>query len=188
MDEEKVVAISFKYKDIYSMSDLYGMARLWLDEEGFTNTELSVPENFMETFYLERTDQLSGKEYWIWWRPHKIINNYIKLKLDIDYHVLGMTDIEIMHKGKKIKIQQGETEMFFTGKILTDWNNKWQNSPIMKYLEPFFRKQIYKKELEKIEIEFRKTIYRFHQAMKDYLEMKTYFQKELPITPARGKA
>ena len=38
MNKQKVVGVSFKFKDVFNMKAYYAMVRLWLDEEGFTNT------------------------------------------------------------------------------------------------------------------------------------------------------
>ena len=68
------------------------------------------------------------------------------------------------------------------------WRSGDENHPFLKHIEPLFKERIYKKELEKQEIEFRKTVYRMQAAMKDFLEMKTQVQEEIPVAPAKGRS
>ncbi len=183
--KEVVFDASIKYKDIFRMKAVYQIARHWLDDEGWTNTAASLPENFIETLYLENRSQPGGKEMWVWWRPFKIINNYVRLVFNIDYHILLLQDREIMYKGQKVKTNWGEVEVFFRGVMETDWKGEWEKHPILKNFVELFRRRIHKKELEQLRDDFKKDIDRFRMVLKDFLEMKTFLKKEIHLFPPK---
>ena len=55
--------------------------------------------------------------------------------MEIDFHGVYFRDEDIMHQGKKMKIQFGELEIFFRPKIELDYNNQWENHWFLKHIQ-----------------------------------------------------
>ncbi|MBI2546589.1 hypothetical protein HYV81_05405 [Candidatus Woesearchaeota archaeon] len=163
-----------KYKDYFHMKNLYIMMREWLIEEGFvprTDTE------FNEELYLQREHQKAGEELWIWWRfikkPHRG-GNYWAYSLDIDFHVILLREVEVMHQGVKYKTNWGEPEIIMTARLIEDYEGLWRKNAFMSELHKIFIKRLFKKELESHRLELYREVYRLQEAIKTYFKLKTF--------------
>ncbi len=162
-----------KHKDFFHMKNLYIIAHEWLVEEKWAARKDS---DFPEALYLHRFTQEAGQELWIWWRCEKIPtdNTFYKYVLDIDWHVIGLEDAEVVHNGMKFKANTGEPEFKIYGKLVYNYTGVWKNHWFLKYFYPLFANRIFLKNLQVHRREFRHDIYRFKEAMKTYLKLKTY--------------
>ena len=101
---------SIKYEDVFNMKELYKAIRDWLITNNYVSAKSSEK---MEHFYLEKVNPSGAKEMWVWWRtersPHD--SKYFKYHMNVDFHILGMKDVEIMHQGQKLKANKGEVEI-----------------------------------------------------------------------------
>ena len=164
------------YKDVFHMKWLYRVVKDWLELESWSDaTEFDVNGTkglFMEALYLER--RLKAKDWRIWWRLYKKINNYYRYRLNINWIVLMATDVEIMHEGRKIKCQTAEITIKIEPVIEVDWKNEWENHWILKYFHNWFRERVFYKEMDKHKIELWRDAYRLQGMIKKYLETKTF--------------
>jgi hypothetical protein len=174
-NEEYLEAATFriKYKDYLHLRYLYIMMHEWLVEEGYASR---TDSEFPEHFYLFRETQKSGNEKWIWWRTEKIPNdnNYYKYVLDIDIHVILLKDVEVIHQGQKFPTNWGEPEIKIRARLIKDYKHSWRNHWLLKHLDKVFHQRIFKKELEAHKLEFYREAYRFQEAIKTFLKLKTY--------------
>ncbi len=175
--------LSVKYEEVYDMKELYKLIRDWLIAEGFASDK---KDEYMEEFYLEKHGQTSGREIWVWWRtnrePHG--SKYFKYFLNVDYHVLGMKDVEIMYKGQKVKAQKGEVEVMLNAYIEL-LPGKELKGPL-KMFSDLFKKRIYRKEIKEHEDKYREDIYRLQGHVKQFLELKGFLPESEIFRPVRG--
>lgn len=136
-----------KSTNVFEAKKLYIQLHDFLIESGYaTPSDASFPE----TCFYESRSQTGGAEYWIWWRPTKAIegNKFWRRVLNIDWHGVGMKDVEILYKGKKVKAVKGKFEVIMHAKLEIDVKKQWEKS---RFLAPFFQifwKRIYRKEIE----------------------------------------
>ena len=202
MHEQPILNLSVKFEDVFHLKNLYKMIREWLLENGYTDPEYGAlelsngkfgspgtPENYMENFYMEKITQQGGREVWVWWRTQRKMSSYVHRKLNIDMHVLGMKNVEVMVKGHKFKSQKGEVEILINSSLITDPEDEWAKSFLGKIfgsrIADFFRKRIFKQEWEKHVEDFAKDTYRLQEDIKKYLEIQTVSPTEL-FHPAKG--
>ncbi len=167
-----------KYKDYFHMKNLYIMIREWLIEEGFANRDDPA---FPEEFYLQREHQKAGEELWIWWRFEKKAGegmhrggSYWSYFLDVDFHIILLREVEVMHQGTKYKTNWGEPEITIWAKLMYDPEGKWRKSLLMSELHKLFFKRLFKKEFESHRLELYREAYRLSEAIKTFLKLKTY--------------
>ncbi len=176
---------SVKYKDVFNLKNLYVMMHELLLEEGWlgweNNEEGMQSHSDLEILYSENVYQKGihhgGKEYWVWWRANKQwerSNNYFRFALDIDWHLVGMSDVEIVHQGKKMKSQKGELEIFFNAKLLSDIGLTWEKHPFLKHWKKIYEKRIIYADIEKREKELWREVYRIQSKLKAYLKLRTW--------------
>ena len=167
-----------KYEDYFHIKNVYIMIREWLIEEGFVNR---VDHEFNEEFYLQREHQKAGEELWIWWRfiknPATGLHrggNYWAYFLDVDYHIILLREVEVMHQGTKYKTNWGEPEITITARIVYDYEGKWRKNRFMYELNKIMMKRLFKKELESHRLELYREAYRLSEAIKTYFKLKTF--------------
>jgi hypothetical protein len=168
-------AVTVKHKDYFNMRDLYEVLHEFLVEEGWCSRR---DELFPERFYLQKEVQNIGNELWVWWRfekfPSGIYNSYYKFVMDVDFHVILLKDVEIVRQGVKYKGHHGEPEIKIWGKIITDWQGRWDSHPILKHLHEPFKKRIFKRDMEMHRRQLYREVYRFQEAVKTYFKLRTY--------------
>ncbi|MEM4336391.1 MAG: hypothetical protein QXG86_00090 [Candidatus Woesearchaeota archaeon] len=176
-------SLSIKYEDVFSLQSLYKMIREWLIANEYASNK---KDEKMEKFYLEKHSG-GAKELWIWWRTSKIPHGskYFKYVLNIDYHVLGMKDVEIMHKGMKIKVNKGEVEILINCYLETEAEFQLKES-LLRGIANMFRKKIYRKEIEQHKKDLESEMFSLQHDIKQFLELKGFLPKSELLHPLRG--
>ncbi|MBL7055242.1 hypothetical protein ISS05_05800 [Candidatus Woesearchaeota archaeon] len=187
----KVPQFKIKYKDVFSLKNLYVMMHELLWEEGWRGYEGDRWHADVETLYSENIFQkgihMGGKELWAWWRLQKNIegkpNGYFKYLLDIDFHGVGLNDVEVMHQGKKIKVVKGECEIMFRPKLEGDHTTAWRNHWLLKNFQDIYEKRILGAEVEKFEKHLWRETYKISAKVKDFLNEKIFVPVPEPFHP-----
>ena len=188
-DTIKIPEFRVKYKDVFSLRNLYLMLHFTLIEEGWVGSDGEPDGSDVETLYSENVYQKGihkgGKEMWFWWRVHKTYggkySSYIKNYLEIDAHVVYSQNVEIVHQGKKMTAQNCEIEMFFRPRIELDEDHKWANHWMLKHLKPIYHNRILHPELDKREKELWRDVYYIQSKVKQFLQLKTFVQTPEPF-------
>ncbi|MFH2027850.1 MAG: hypothetical protein ABIJ08_01815 [Nanoarchaeota archaeon] len=193
--------IKIKYKDVFHLKNLYVMLHEYLYEEGWmgmpqaekgVSKYASNAHSNIEKMYLEKFTQKGlhsgGKEMWIWWRLYKMPDSkfsaYFRYRLDIDWHMVYVQDREVIHQGKKMKVQWAEIEMMLRGFIEADYKNEWENHWFLKHVQEMYENRIMSQELEKREKELWREIYRLQGVIKRYWNLRTFVPVPEPFHPA----
>lgn len=181
---------SLNYKHVFNMEYLYKRMKAWLDDEGYEGESISGErsDNWLEHFYLDRSLAPGVKQIWAWWRSYKDFSPFIKFHLHVDYHVLGLTNHEIVVDGKKIKTHKGECETFITAKMTVDPKMTWNDHFLLKnsYVQNFYLNRIYKQKIEFAEQQLVKDSARLLGALKQYMQLESWlpeYQGESFVPP-----
>ena len=197
MTEVRVPVTRVKFKDVFSLKNLYQMMHEmlleegWVGEEGIPPGDPSSAHRYIEDLYLENHYQkglhAGGKELWIYWRlfkkPERRYSGYFRFKLNIDFHGVYIQDREIVHEGKKIKVQFGELELFFTPVVQTDYTGDWKEHWFLKNIQDIYEKRIISQDIEKLEKQLWREAYRLTNIIKKYLDMRVFTPTPEPLRP-----
>lgn len=136
-----------KSTSVFQAKQLYIMLHEWCLEHAYAKPG---DVNFPETMFWEARSQNIGSEYWIWWRTTKQIegNQFWHRAINIDFHGVGMKNVEVMYKGKKIKADKGKYELLFQAKLVIDRDGMWAKHPLLKPFLEIFWKRLFNKEIE----------------------------------------
>jgi hypothetical protein len=182
----EIPQFSVKYKDVFSLQNLYVMMHELLQEEGWLGfdgeEEAMSAHSDLETLYSENVYQrgihYGGKEIWVWWRARKHHegrgSEYFLNTLDIDWHAVSVQEREVVHQGKKMNAIFGELEVFFTPRIISDLDLKWKNHAFLKHFKRFYEERIMQANVEKREKDLWRDVYRIQSKVKSYLTLKTW--------------
>jgi hypothetical protein len=193
----KIPETKVKYKDVFNLKNLYVMMHeylleeKWFGKEGPVAGDPSKQHRYIEDLYLEKFCQKGlhsgGKELWIYWRlfkkPEGKYSGYLRYKLNIDFHGVYIQNREIMHQGKKLKVQWGELEVFFNGAVETDYKGEWKNHWFLRHWQELYEHRIISQDLEKHEKQLWRDIYRLTSQVKRYLDMRVYVPTPEPFYP-----
>ena len=184
--KREIPTFSVKYKDVFSLKNLYIMMHELLQEEGWLgfegNDDAMSAHSDIETLYSENVYQHGihhgGKEMWIWWRARKHHegrpSEYFLNLLDIDWHVAYLQEREIVYQGKKMKTQWGEIEMFFKPILVSDVGHKWESHWFLKHFKEFYEERMHHANIEKREKDLWRDAYRIQSKVKAYLNLRTW--------------
>ncbi len=172
------------YRDVWVMQYLYRVMHYWLIENGWQDDKGNVDHESMEILYMERrgtTFSPAHRELRIWWRLKKQPffffggSRYYEYRMNVDFNVIQMTDVEIMKDGQKVKAQHGELRLMLKPYIILEAKGgEWSKHPILKFIDSYFRARILKRTLEDHKKELYRETYRFQGMIKKYLELKTF--------------
>ncbi len=181
--------VNIKYEDVFSMKELYKAVRDWLISEGYATAKSSEK---MEDFYLEKISPSGAKEIWVWWRTSKVPHGskYFEYHLNIDFHVLGMKDVEVMHQGQKVKANKGEVEIMINCYVELEAQYSFSKSFLGilggQWFSNLFRKNIYKKQVDAHKKDLKGDLVKLQGFIKEFLELKSFLPKSELFHPARG--
>ena len=186
----KIPEFRIKYREVFSLRNLYIMLHELLLEEGWLGPDNDPDHADIETLYSENVYQRGihrgGKELWFWWRAYNKgmgdkYSSYFRNKLEIDAHVVYLQNVEAIHQGKKMNVQNCEIEMFFRPSIELDWKHQWEQHWLLKYIKPIYEARIIHPEIEKREKELWRDSYRIHAKVKQFLQLKTFIPVPEPF-------
>jgi hypothetical protein len=192
----EITPFKVKYSDVFHLKNLYVMMHEYLADEGWIGTKVGAhpveTHSDIEKMYMERHHQKAlhrgGMELWAWWRlqrgPYGKNNGYYQFRMDIDFHGMYLQKQEIMHQGKKIKVDKGEMEIEFRPKIIRQANAlKWDKHWLLKHFKDLYEKRIISQDLDKLEKELWRESYRLQAVVKSYLNLRNFIPVPEPFHP-----
>lgn len=149
---------------LFDIDELYKHAHDWLEWRKYSVTEKKYKENH----------KAGGREIEIKWECQRDIDEYSRFQLDVRWHLLGVNDVEVEHAGKNVKMQKGELNIFISAIIIFDYNEKWEQSPMMKFMKSFYEKYLYAGTVENLKNELWKEGWELYNEMKSFLNLYQY--------------
>ena len=143
--------MKINYKGRVHFQEWYKLIYALLVSKGFTSTE-SGDANFED--YLSHLVNSNGTvNNWIWWRSSRVSNEMFTHVIDIDFQVLLLQNVEVMHHGKKLKVNDGETNLNLRSKLIIDpkgvWKKNWFTREIYDLLQrKHFKDQILQEKIK----------------------------------------
>jgi len=197
----KVEPFKIKYSDVFHLKNLYIMMHEWLADEMWTgkmkplgafrphpgSTHMDIEKLYMERYHQKALHR-GGTELWLWWRlqkePFGKYQTYYNYAIDIDFHGMYLVKQEIMHQGKKIKVDKGELEIEFRPKIVrSPVAQKWDKHWFLKHFKDLYENRIISQDLDKLEKELWRDCYRFQGVVKSYLNLRNFIPTPEPFHP-----
>lgn len=134
--KEKLTQVGY-----WDYSEVYTMLYNWLKDHGYNLTEPNYKEKLSG----------GGKEIIIKWEAKKMITDYFLYEIVLDWHILGMKDAEVEIDGKKVKTNKGELEIAFKGTVVKDYEKRWEDKPVHKFLRGVYENYVIRATIEEYE-------------------------------------
>jgi hypothetical protein len=175
--------VNFK-KEVFKLEDLYKVMREWLIENGYATRK---DEEFPEKYFLNKIGP-AGKEIWVRWRPNKNpmpggVQEFWRFDLDVDMHVLGLQDVEVMVDNKKVKGNMGEVEVNVAAYLIMDAEKKWKEKPLLKPFRNFYFNRVIRGKRDLLIKKLYIDAFNFRDAINNYLRLETF----IPVRGAKAE-
>lgn len=169
MSEKKLVVDQLKlmYKGIFDLNGLYRAIDSWFYEKGYDKWEHKNYEQVLPT----------GKDIEIELLPWKKTTEYFKNTIKIRIKFVGIKDVEIEKEGVKLKLNQGKVLAIIDGYLETDYENKWENKPILYFLRTIFDKYIFRGYFQQYEKWLINDVNDIHSRIQKFLNTYRYEKK-----------
>jgi hypothetical protein len=173
--------VTFK-KEIFKLDELYKVMHEWLIENGYATR---ADEKFPEKYFLHKVSQ-AGKEVWVRWRLKKEPPGGVgfwRFDLDVDMHVMGLQDVEVVVGNKKVKANKGEVEVQVAASLILDAEGEWSKNALLKPFRKFFFNRVVSKKLDMMKKKIYTEAFEFRDIINNYLKMETF----IPLKGAKAE-
>ena len=159
VEKKEVYKQKIKQKGFFIFAGLYDFAYEWFKDQGYKISE------------DEYTEKLSaaGKEVIITWTGKRKISDYFMNVIELKWHILGMTDAEVERDGKKLKANKGEVKITFRADLVRDYEERWEDKPLWKFLRGFYDRYIIRVTMKDYEDRLEDKTIEFINQVKAYL-------------------
>ncbi len=144
----------------FSMIDLYRTLKAWFDLHGYVFHEKEYDD-------VVRGDK---KSVTIKWAGQKYLDNYTRLILELS---ISLKDYEIIET-KQGKTVEGALKIKYEAYIETDYEERWSNSPIYKFVRGVFDKFLATGRRERYEKEIKEDAHDIFNRTKSYLNLQKF--------------
>ena len=162
VEKDTIIKEKVKYAGLGNFKDAYKYAYEWLKDRSFSVIEESYSE------------KISGnsKDIEVSWAANKKITDYFKITLGLKWRVMGMTDVEVEIDGKKKNMNKfAELTIELKGVLEKDYNSKWENTPINRFLRDTYHKFVIPARTEQKEGEVMAVVQDFKEEMKAFFDL-----------------
>jgi len=157
--------IKIKERSVFSLDELYKMLVRWFELHRY---------DFQEQEYRDENLGEKGKHLEIKWYAEKKIDDYFKFVIKMEFLVLGLIDVEVEKDGVKAKTNKGEIEIRTKAYMVKDYDKKWENSPIMRFLREIYDKKMIKSRIEGYEGELYEETRKLLDEVKVFLNLHRF--------------
>lgn len=162
--KKQVYKQTFKHTGYWKYKEVYDMMFFWFRDHNY---------KLFEDLYNEKILS-NGKEVIAKWRAERKITDYFKFQIVADWHILGMTDTEVEIDGKKVKTNKGEVEIIFKGSLIKDYEKRWEDNPLWKFLRGVYEKYVVRSTVDEYEDDIENDTKEVIAELKAFLKLESH--------------
>ncbi|MFC1648501.1 hypothetical protein ACFL1B_03500 [Nanoarchaeota archaeon] len=153
-----------RYEGLMDLRNLYLEIDQYLREHGYDRYEHKNYEYLLP----------DGKQVFIELRPWKKLSDYCKGEMKIEMTFKNLIEVEIDHDGMKETLLKGHARMVFQARLLTDYEEKWEATPVYHFIRTFVDKFIHKTQTQEFEAETMNDAFKLIDEIKAFLNLHRY--------------
>jgi len=155
MREKELANFSIKQKAVFDEDKLYGIAPGWAED-------LNID--------LAETDHKAKGGLSVTWGGEKKHSHYVKSEYEVKLSINDAAPVEIIKEGKKVKKTKANVKIKITASIITDYDEKWEDTDFKKKFEKFYDTFIYGSHIKKHKTDIAKWTQQLFDLYKKELE------------------
>jgi hypothetical protein len=183
--------IRIKVKDAFALGDLITFVNDWLKDQGFT--DYAGGDDTEDMYSHKIIGGGSMVDIWMWWRLLKYPEGttkdtaYLRYLMNVDIHFMGdVAEVEVMHKGKKAKLNKGEVEFIINPCLELDFREEWKKQKLLNLVKEVFKKKIYKKEIDEHKQNLYNLAYGLQGVIKQFFKLESFVPEETTHIGPKG--
>lgn len=165
MVEEALNEAIIRYEGLFDWDGLYLAIADWFKRYRFF---------FHEETYKHKVPSPFGAEQELTWFGEVEVNEYIKLRIRVDFHIWDMTEVEVIKDNKKKLLTNARLEIKLKPYMNVDYQNIFAKSKLTRALGNFYNKYAIRRLIESgygDMLAYR--TWNLHAYIKKYLDMQT---------------
>lgn len=159
---DKVFAGKVKHTGIFSFSELYDFMYDYLMDEGYKVREKKYSEKILG----------ESKTIEIDWEGDRKISDYFRFKIKLQWLITGLKKIEVKKEDQKMTMNSGAVEIKYQGVMQKDYESRWENQPIWKFLRGVYDRYIIRPRIDYYEDKLEDDIREFISQTKAFLALE----------------
>ncbi len=179
----KKMKVTFKHTCV--IKALYDLMHFWVVEHDWTPLFGKTDGSLETMFYVNKVTP-TLKNYNIWWRIQKKINNHVRFVMNIDFIGLGISSVEVVWQGKKYKASKGEFTFTLSGAVEIDPTGEWKNSKIVSQFSDYLVKNLLRQNMLDYRDELRREMMEFQAFIKNFFGQYQNIQASQNMDQLRG--
>ena len=149
-------------KGIFNFKDVYEFLYDYLVDENY---------DISENKYVEKLDGQS-KNIEIIWSATKEVSDYFKFEITATWAVLGLKKVKIKKGDQEIMMDSGSIEIKFTASIIKDYESRWENNPVLKFMRGMYDRYIIRSRIDAYEVKIFEEINEIVAQTKSFLAIE----------------
>lgn len=161
-EKDTIFKGKIKQDGIFNFQDFYSFAFKWLKDNGYKVVEKSYGEKVMG----------DAKELLILWESKKKVSDYFKFVIKTNWLILNMKKIKVKRENKEISMNSGVVEIRFEAVLVKDYESRWEDAPIWKFLRGIYDKYIIRSRIDDYEDDLREELDELIAQCKSFLAVE----------------
>jgi hypothetical protein len=162
-EKDTIFSSKVKYNGVLDFPAFYKFCYDWLTEE--------MGLGVSETKYAEK---ISGdaKNIDIDWSGSAKLTDYFRFDVKVTFQVIGLTKLEVVQDGKKMKMNKGSIQVSIKGIIVRDYQGKFEVNATRKFMRGVYEKWVIPSRIEQFENKIVGDCDEFLSQAKAYLDIE----------------
>jgi hypothetical protein len=172
------------YKGLCEFQNLYKMMHDWLVSRKFMHYPSGSPN--IEDYFQEYLLSPGGpKNNWIWWRTMRKENAMFNYYIEVNFQCLVLSTKEVVIKGEKMKLNDGEVSIWITGFLQVDPNAQWteKGNSLLSHAYDLFAEKEFVTVIDDHESDICMYCGELFERAKQYLHLMTAMPLQKPFHP-----
>jgi hypothetical protein len=149
------------HSGIFDFRELYRFMYEWFRDFSYL---------ILEKKYSEKI-KAEGKEIEFEWLCLRKISEDYRFRIKIVTRIVKMVTVEVQEGGVKFNRDKGEIEIKFNSYIERDWQNRWDQHPITKFLRGFYERYMLRGRMDFFEDKVKSEVDETMSQIKSFLSL-----------------
>jgi hypothetical protein len=154
--EVSVKNVVFKYSDYYSF------IKKTFEDRGYFIEEKKYS-------HAPTKDKSYVDFYWV---CLKNVDDYSRFKIEVDSRFFDLKKISVLKGGTKEVKDKGEGSIKLRATVITDYDTKWEENPVINFIKTIFENLFEKSSVEQYKADLINEMYELENELKSYFNVQ----------------
>lgn len=107
-----------------------------------------------------------------YWACLRNIDDYSRFKIEVDSRFQDMKKITVLKGSKKETKDKGEGRVVLRATLITDYDSKWEENPVVNFIKTIFENLFEKSSVEQYKTDLVNEMYELENELKSYFNVQ----------------